>query len=197
MFSEVLPLARSKTEKLWQEADRLLSDNNNRIKLTSSRLPVRTPNDLRHKRKALVKEVKERRLELIESMDVGWFGQELRKQYDRADEAGDTRTALAALTTIADRLKIVERSQANVLQVKAGQWSAADLETIYMDVLRHSLSIGDIRLTTRILEVMSKRREQVIDSVDYEAELRQLLASSSVVNPTSNQLTSLTRRIDE
>ena len=143
--------------------------------------------EVRAKRKELVKEVKQRRTELIESMDVGWFGEQLRKQYDRADQAGDTRTALAALTTIADRLRIVERSQANVLQVKAGQWTASDLETIYMDVLRHSLAIGDIRLTTRILEVMSKRREQVIDSVDYEAELRQLLTSNPVTNPTQNQ----------
>lgn len=180
-------MEKTKSQIRWENADCLISDKNNRIQLNASKLPVKNPNDLRQKRKALVKEVKQRRTELIESMDVGWFGEELRKQYDRADQAGDTRTALAALTTIADRLKIVERSQANVLQLKAGQWSAADLETIYMDVLRHSLSIGDIRLTTRILEVMSKRKEQVIDSVDYEAELRQLLTASSVVNPTSNQ----------
>lgn len=150
-------------------------------------MPSKKSPDTRSLKKAVSLEVKARRTELIESMDVGWFGEELRKQYDRADQSGDTRTALAALTTIADRLKIVERSQASPLQIKAGQWSAADLETVYMDVLRHSLSIGDIRLTTRILEVMSKRREQVIDSVDYEAELRQLLTASSVVNPTSNQ----------
>jgi hypothetical protein len=175
------------TQQTWKIASGLHSTKNKRIPLTSSKIPVKKSPDTRSLKKSISQEVKARRTELIESMDVGWFGEELRKQYDRADQAGDTRTALAALTTIADRLKIVERSQASPLQIKSGQWSAADLETVYMDVLRHSLSIGDIRLTTRILEVMSKRREQVIDSVDYEAELRQLLTTSSVVNPTSNQ----------
>ena len=76
-------------------------------------------------KKAVSLEVKERRMALIESMDVGWFGEELRKLYDRADQDGDTRTALACLTTIADKLKVVERSQASPLQIKAGQWSVS------------------------------------------------------------------------
>jgi len=149
-------------------------------------MPSKKSPSTRDMKKQVSLEVKERRMALIESMDVGWFGEELRKLYDRADQDGDTRTALACLTTIADKLKVVERSQASPLQVKAGQWSASDLETVYMDVLRHSLSVGDIRLTTRILEVMSKRKDQVIESVDYEAELRQLLTDSSLTKPTSN-----------
>ena len=126
-------------------------------------------------KKQLLQETKDKRLALLQSLDFLWLSSELHKQYAKADEADDVRAATSVLSVLADKLKLFERAEASRLQLKAEKWSANDLLTVQMDLLKNAVECGNLPLATRILETMKKSQSKDFDMVDYEAQLAKLL----------------------
>ena len=126
-------------------------------------------------KKQLLQETKDKRLALLQSLDFLWLSSELHKQYTKADEADDVRSATTVLSVLADKLKLFERAEASRLQLKAEKWSANDLLTVQFDLLKNAVETGNLPLATRILETMKKTQSKDTDLVNYEAQLAQLL----------------------
>jgi len=129
-------------------------------------------------KKQLLQETKDKRLALLQSLDFLWLSSELHKQYAKADETDDVRAATNVLSVLADKLKLFERAEASRLQLKAEKWSANDLLTVQMDLLKNAVECGNLPLATRILETMKKSQSKDTDLVNYEAQLAQLLSDS-------------------
>ena len=129
-------------------------------------------------KKQLLQETKDKRLALLQSLDFLWLSSELHKQYAKADEADDVRAATNVLSVLAEKLKLFERAEASRLQLKAEKWSANDLLTVQMDLLKNAVECGNLPLATRILETMKKTQSKDTDLVNYEAQLAQLLNDS-------------------
>lgn len=134
-----------------------------------------TMSEFNEAKRQLVQETKDKRLALLQSLDFLWLSSELHKQYSKADEADDVRAATSVLSVLADKLKLFERAEASRLQLKAEKWSANDLLTVQMDLLKNAVETGNLPLATRILETMKKTQSKDFDMVDYEAQLAQLL----------------------
>lgn len=152
----------------------------------SSRLPIipattkvpETMSEFNEAKKQLLQETKDKRLALLQSLDFLWLSSELHKQYAKADETDDVRAATNVLSVLADKLKLFERAEASRLQLKAEKWSANDLLTVQMDLLKNAVECGNLPLATRILETMKKSQSKDTDLVNYEAQLAQLLSDS-------------------
>ena len=131
--------------------------------------------EFKEAKRQLVQETKEKRMQLLQSLDFLWLSSELHKQYTKADEADDVRSATSVLSVLADKLKLFERAEASRLQLKAEKWSANDLLTVQFDLLKNAVETGNLPLATRILETMKKTQSKDTDLVNYEAQLAQLL----------------------
>lgn len=137
-----------------------------------------TMSEFKEAKRQLVQETKEKRMQLLQSLDFLWLSSELHKQYAKADEADDVRAATNVLSVLAEKLKLFERAEASRLQLKAEKWSANDLLTVQMDLLKNAVECGNLPLATRILETMKKTQSKDTDLVNYEAQLAQLLNDS-------------------
>ena len=131
--------------------------------------------EFKEAKRQLVQETKEKRMQLLQSLDFLWLSSELHKQYAKADETDDVRAATNVLSVLADKLKLFERAEASRLQLKAEKWSANDLLTVQFDLLKNAVETGNLPLATRILETMKKTQSKDTDLVNYEAQLAQLL----------------------
>ena len=138
-----------------------------------------TMSEFKEAKRQLVQETKEKRMQLLQSLDFLWLSSELHKQYAKADEADDVRAATNVLSVLAEKLKLFERAEASRLQLKAEKWSANDLLTVQMDLLKNAVECGNLPLATRILETMKKTQSKDTDLVNYEAQLAQLLNDST------------------
>ena len=134
--------------------------------------------EFKEAKRQLVQETKEKRMQLLQSLDFLWLSSELHKQYAKADETDDVRAATNVLSVLADKLKLFERAEASRLQLKAEKWSANDLLTVQFDLLKNAVETGNLPLATRILETMKKTQSKDTDLVNYEAQLAQLLNDS-------------------
>ena len=79
------------------------------------------------------------------------------------------------LTTLADKLKLFERAESSRLQTKSEKWSANDLKTVQMDLIKHAIEQGNVNLAVRVIESMGKSKDKTDDIIDYEAQLQDLL----------------------
>jgi hypothetical protein len=126
-------------------------------------------------KKQLLQETKEKRLALLQSLDFLWLSSELHKQYTKADQADDVRSATNVLSVLADKLKLFERAESSRLQTKSEKWSANDLKTVQMDLIKHAIEQGNVNLAVRVIESIGKSKDKTDDIIDYEAQLQDLL----------------------
>ena len=126
-------------------------------------------------KKKLIEKTREKRLRLLNSLDVLWLTSELHSLYENSRESNDNRTSLAVLTTLADKLKLFERAESSRLQTKAEKWSANDLKTVQMDLIKHAIEQGNPNLAIRVIESIGKSKDKTDEIIDYEAQLQDLL----------------------
>jgi len=131
--------------------------------------------DLESSKKDLVKRVKARRQELLNEMDTLWAAEQYRTQYEKANESDDVRSAVHALNSLFDKLKLFERVSAEQLSLKAQNWNLSDVRQIQLDLAQHAVMVGDTNLAARMADSLNKHGNSIKEVLSYEDQLSKLL----------------------
>lgn len=123
----------------------------------------------------LIKRTISKRQELLQEMDTLWAAEQYRKQYDKADDEGDVRSAVHCLNSLFDKLKLFERVSSEQLSIKAQNWSLSDVRQIQLDLAKHAVLVGDTGLAARMADSLNKNGNSIKDTITYEDELAKLL----------------------
>ena len=131
--------------------------------------------ELENSKKDLIKRVKSRRQELLNEMDTLWAAEQYRNQYEKANESDDVRSAIHALNSLFDKLKLFERVSAEQLSLQAQHWNLNDVRQIQLDLCRHAVTVGDTALAARMADSLNKHGNSIKEVLSYEDQLSKLL----------------------